>query len=317
MQQAGAFLRIRVRQALREVLRSGPVYGSVLVFAVIGAFLFFYFSQKNNHYIVYTYAGLLVLLLSVHMQRSDHRFVKLIAIKPYLIYFSEYATFLFPFFLITIIKSGQFFQMFSLIPVALISILKVNAMKSQLGKFPVFFTGTMNFEWKAGLRKTGWVLVMLWFGAMLITPIPYASVLLLWFMLLIVSSFYESDESRSMVEAFEVSERKLLWMKMRDHSLLFTVIILPVLFISALFFPQNWWISLFFICFSMLNIAVFVVSKYAVWGHEESHGSATMMNTFCLVGFFLPFLLPLPFFVLVRNYFRAKNQLKPLLHAYA
>jgi hypothetical protein len=308
-----ALLKIRVLQLYRELKAAGPLYGLILIGGFVTLlFLFLNSIAQFNGMLVWS-GVLITIVIMIHRNRGDHRFLKLYAQRPWLVYFSEYSVGLSFFVVASIFKTGSWLPVltyFFVMPVCFYSPRIVISSRSAVG---IGLTGRSNYEWKSGIRKSGLALVLLWILAMTLSAVPYASLILSWFILLVVSSFYEQHEYREMLESFERNSRKFIFHKVTQQTVFFLKIILPVALASIIFFPDRWLIWLFFVLFAMINIAVFVVSKYAVWESGSTHRSVSLINAFCMVSFFVPFLLPLPLFVLVRNYYIAANRLKPVL----
>lgn len=256
-------------------------------------------------------------IAGIHFSRKDHRFIELVAMDPYLIYLVEYGALLFPFIILSWIGFGQPLFMLTVIPVMAISFFKVQSKSVVSFSFSDWLITDTNFEWKAGMRKTGGVLIVIWLVALALTAVPFASIVALWFFLPVVASFYDEGEPREMVESYQLNAKEFIKRKLIDQLLSFLKPVIPVLVISIFFFPDRWWVLLLlFLVFSSLNISVFVLSKYAVWRPSEINRSGSILNTVCMLGLFLPFLLPLPILVLVRNYRKSVLNLNPMLHDY-
>ncbi|HMT29333.1 MAG TPA: hypothetical protein PKD91_08650 [Bacteroidia bacterium] len=301
---------------MREFKALGFFYSLILSVGIIGLFSFYFQTQVSSKNVLIGALVILFLIATLHFSRTDHQFIKLVAQNPPLVYLTEYGVCMFPFFILSWIQYGQPIILFSIFPLLLISFWNVRQKSmdpaSGLGKF----IPAKNYEWKAGLRQSGWLFVLLWAGALILVFVPFASLILLWFILLIISSFYDQGESQQMIESFELNQTRFLLNKIKIQLITFLIPAIPVLLLCLVFFPERWWVFILFMVFSVLNISVFVVSKYAVWRHGEINKSNSVVNGLCMVGFFLPFLLPLPVFVFVKNFRKSVINLKPLLNDY-
>ena len=178
------------------------------------------------------------------------------------------------------------------------------------------FIDTRNYEWLSGIRRTGWVLLMLLIIALILCPVVFAPLVVLWFILLIISVFYEQHESQEMLESHELTANRFLRTKIVKHSGMVFFPFLFILTLSTVFHPERWWVNLLFLLFSVLMIGVFIVTKYSVWGTPGNHKAGNITNSVCLVGLFIPFLLPLPIFIFVFNYKKSLRKLNPVLNDY-
>jgi hypothetical protein len=311
------FLLVRKAQVQREIRAMGILYTLLLVLLIIPALVFFYKSQQSDNGAVYALIALTVLVGVVHYTRQDHNFINSVAVSPAVIYFAEYITLMFPLMLMSLLAGKSLLILLLPAVIAGISFWRPVSGKYTSSLFLQFLVKDTNFEWKSGIRKYGVMLVILWILSMTLVWVPFAPLVVLWFFLLTLSSFYDEGESREMLESYQSGSRKLLYRKIADQVSVFILVILPVLLAACLFFPERWWIMLLFLVFGSLNISVFIVSKYAVWSPGSVNRSTSIVNTLCMLGLFLPFLLPLPIFVFIRNYHKAVNNLNPVLHDYS
>lgn len=316
MQTALAFLRIRLLQVFRELKAAGPLYALVLIGGFAAFLWLFYRSQTEPYYVHFWFGGIILLLFTIHLNRGDHRFVFLTVERPALVYLAEYTSVLLVFAFLSATALAEFYPFFFLAAAPLITLIKPGTIETSQIAIRVVMIENSNYEWRSGIRKSGLTIAVLWIIGLLLTPVPYASMLVVWFILLIVSSFYEQHENREMVESFRRSPALFLLYKIRQQLIPFILLVLPVMAASLFFFPERWWIWLLFLIFSFINIGVFVTSKYAVWEPGEVHRSSSLINSLCMVSFFVPFLLPLPMFVFFRNMSKSVARLKPLLYAY-
>ncbi len=310
------FLFVRKAQLLREIKALGLLYSLIVAGALLLLLTFFFKYQVAILNVAISGLLLAIIIVVIHFSRKDHRFIDLVAEVPFQIYMAEYAALVLPFALLSWIAFGQPLFFLVLIPVMLISLIRVKSKSNSNQGYSNRLISETNFEWHAGVRKTGGVLILIWLVALALTPIPFASIVALWFYLLTVSSFYDEGEPREMIEAYQVNSNIFIKAKLKSQIVSFLKPALPVLLISFLFFPDRWWVLLLFVVFCSVNIAVFVVTKYAVWSSGEVNRSGSIVNAMCMLGLFLPFFLPLPIVVLIKNYRKSLLNLNPLLHDY-
>ena len=311
-----AFIKIRLVQSFRELKALGFFYSAILLIGILALFSFYFQTQTTPTNVLFGSGFIVAVISSIHFSRSDHRFLLLVSSNPYSILFLEYFLLATPFVLLSVIRFGDVQPLLPLLIIPLIPLIKVIRQNSTQIIRPGNIIPLQNFEWKAGVRNTGWVFVVMWILAIALAAIPFASLVIIWFLLMIISSFYDQGEPVEMVEAFRLDSSKFLWRKISLHCKSFIVPALPIMILSAACNPDRWWVYLLFLAFSLLNIAVFVVSKYSVWRHSDLNRSNSIVNALCMIGLFLPFLLPLPIIVFVKNFRKALNNLHPVLHDY-
>ncbi len=314
--QAVSFLKVRKAQLLHELKALGFLYSLFLISGSVIAAFVFYKTQTNTKNVLYGLLALTFVVFSIHISRSDHRFISLISEKPFLIFLIEYGAFVMPFILLSIVGSGKIWMVLIMFPIVLISKMKKGFYKEATVSVIGNYVPSKLYEWKAGLRRVSWIFILLWLAALVLVFIPFVSILILWVMLMMVSGFYDHGESRDMIEGFRLNAGGFLVKKFVTHILMFQLFAVPVLLINLFIYPDKWWVVLLFLLFSCVNIMVFISSKYAVWQHAENNFTNSILNTICMIGLILPFLLPLPIIVLVRNYRKALLNLKPLLDDY-
>lgn len=315
MQQLN-FLLVRKAQLVREFKALGLFYSLLLITGMISFLFFFYKYQVTTNNALFSASFSTLVIFIIHISRKDHNFIYRVSLNPSLIFITEYFALLFPFLILSIAGISYPVFLISFSGAVLISFIPV---KSRT----FFSTGIVsrllpktNFEWKSGTRKTGILTALIYIASLALVAIPFASIIALWFLLLVTASFYDQGESREMIEAYELNAKKFLITKFKQQIILFMIPAFPILLISFLFFPDRWWFYLLFLVFAVMNIAVFVFTKYAVWRSSEINRSGSIVNTMCMLGLFLPFFLPLPIFVIIKNYRKSINNLNPLLHDY-
>jgi hypothetical protein len=147
-----------------------------------------------------------------------------------------------------------------------------------------------------------------------LAPFPYATLIFLWLLIASLASCYIEGEGREMVEAFRLGPLRFLRMKTILHMRLTLVLVLFPLVLHGLFQPRELIPILVFTVMAMLNSALFVVSKYAVWKPGQMGSVNEMIFSLAIISIVVPFLIPLPLFFLIRNTIRAKKNLTPWLH---
>jgi hypothetical protein len=311
-----AFLRLRMYQLLRESKALGWLY-SLILLSLVSALLYLagiYVRKPSGAAAVLAIVS--SLLFALHRNRTDHRFVASLTGRPWIIYFTEYAAIVLVLYVSGFLCSGDPVLPLVIFLVPFIAFVKPAEHAAGGNFFAARIPHESNFEWRSGIRKQGWLFPLLWLLSLLLAPVPFAPILLLWFMMLAVSSFYDEGESRSMLESAELPPVAFMRCKISGQLTAWSWISVPSLAVSAVFHPDRWWVLLLFIAFSTLMVSLFVTSKYAVYQPAEINRSNSLVHVMCMLGLFIPFLLPLPLVMLVRNYRKAISNLETHLYDY-
>jgi hypothetical protein len=171
------------------------------------------------------------------------------------------------------------------------------------------------YEWEAGVRKYLYAIITVWlFGFCLsfFTPVTPIAIGILG---LLIIDFYEENESWQMLISYQKSANRLLYYKLKQHLLLFTILILPLIVTFLLFHPVLWYI-LFVEYIVILSIHVYsIILKYAFY----SHGRSTINYGLLLIGLsvgLIPVTTPLLWIFSVYLFCKACTNLNLYLNDY-
>jgi hypothetical protein len=171
------------------------------------------------------------------------------------------------------------------------------------------------FEWKAGLRRYGWLLVALWSGAVAAAPfLPVLTLLLLWLFIATVSTFYQEGEPFAVLDSHALPARTFLRRKLGRHLRFGAWLTAPVLVLYTAFHPAHWWVVLLFFVLNLAQHACFITEKYALYRPAQRQ-PGSVMQALATLGVVVPFLAPLPVVLWWRNYRAALRNLKYYLDA--
>ncbi|MDR1056874.1 MAG: hypothetical protein LBL90_13940 [Prevotellaceae bacterium] len=98
--------------------------------------------------------------------------------------------------------------------------------------------------------------------------VPYASLVVIWILTLVFSSFYEENESLPVLLATEQPAGKFLKWKITTHLGLYLQFIIPAILVYSIINYQTWHIAVIVLLLCMLNFVFFIVSKYTVYLSE-------------------------------------------------
>lgn len=191
----------------------------------------------------------------------------------------------------------------------------------QFGKFVrevpvVYMIPAAAFEIRSGIRRHGSILLFLYASAWIGLLLPYASLASLWFFTVFFSDMYRYSEPEQILFIEERPARSFLFWKLRLNMKLFLCAIGPVCLVYLLIYPDQWWLAITFLVAITLNVALFVTTKYAYYWPNTKITAGQVPISLAMLSIFLPVLLPVILFFLIRNYLAACRNLNTYLYAY-
>ena len=314
LQLLQAFLKMRSSQLARAL--QGLSWYHILVLSSTAALLLLWLYRKMHElaFAGVAVAGALLLVFFVHTLRSDKRFVEHLTARHELIFFIEYSLLLLPLHIL-LLMTGHWLLIFPLEALLLlVSFLKLRIIaKTRVRSIP--FVHRQKFEWKAGIRKNFWHFIFIYAFGLLLTPYPIATFLVLWLLLVLVSSFYQECEPHTLLLLSGKGPVPFLSYKLRLQLLQYTVITFPLLLLHLIFQPAYALLALAAYTSLLLVLISLVLLKYAHYEATEKVTSAAMLpSALNLASPLLPFLLLFPIVSSMFNYRNAIQRLKPFLH---
>jgi hypothetical protein len=164
------------------------------------------------------------------------------------------------------------------------------------------------FEWIAGLRSNFPILVILAIIMIILSPVKLFAIAALFVFNVIILGFYSFFEPRIMLNPGQLSISKFLSSKVRFMIRAILITNLPILIVNSIFQPDVVWFNVFFLAGFLVMTVTGIYIKYA---HYRPSDSLPLSFDYLvlLVSVFVPFLLPLSFFILFSNLKKAKNNL--------
>lgn len=307
-----ALYTIRLKQGLRIVndLGIGRFLFLIIIYILVSFPLFLSAKQESGIRIAVTV--ILLLLLFIQTKRKDIRFLKSHVENYHLLLFVEYLLISIP--LVTGLLYFQEYLMLLLLVsgIALIGFVNRPTKTIVLNTFLQRLIPDECFEWKSGIRSSMLYLVPVWLAGLLtsfwIGSIPVALVIIG----IATLGFTENNEPLTLLQQFEKGPGKLLNFKIKNQLMLFSVITIPLLLVYLLLHIEYWYIAVaIYLIFLIVN-AYAILCKYAFY-QPNTRSAGQLFNIFGTVSAFLPFLLPVVLFLIIRFWFRSVSNLKPYL----
>ncbi len=303
-------LSIRFRQFARILEEIGVIY-VILLLVVLFPLSMGVLDKLAAIPPMWTAGITSVILLSIHLNRPDKDFVKLILHRPYVMYLSEYMLLTLPVW-IWLIYLGDWLAVGILI-LAIITIgvipftIRLRKRQSPLLRFPASFS--KHYEWVNGLRKSAYLMLPLYLVGLVLSGYTVAIPLVLFLLGLMTTDFYMDCEPRIFLELYGGNARSFLRKKIFHHLAIFWLCSMPLVILFLVFHYMYWYILL---------VVIFVVSVFPVLSITLKYASyqpniRLTQNSFTLglmVAFLcLPFTQPVPLVMTVIYYRRAVKNL--------
>ena len=306
-------LYIRLKQIKREADGLG-LY--LIVFIAIAAVLSLvtFFQYKNNQQAWYVVAVLSIACLAIHYTRKDKLFIYKQLNKPHLQIFLEYLILTLPFSITSLVTQNWF-----CFPLLVLALICISFLKFQFRHKAVFTNLSLlipasNFEWISGIRKQFIPFISLYLLALAFCWVRILPLFLLWFLTIIISSFYLENEPVHILRERNNTARKFLLDKIKINIKYILILYsLPVI-INAIFVREFLMITLLFIPVQIALLCFAVNLKYSTYKPQTNLLGNNV--AFSIVAMFsaMPYFLPILALLAIVYFYKAENNLKTYLH---
>lgn len=306
-------LYIRWRQINREINALGFYTLFFVAIAAVLAFVAYRQYELNNR------AWLIVLLLSafclgIQYIRRDKAFIYKHLNKPYLQLFAEYLLLTIPFSISSVITKNWFCFPLLLIVVGFIPFLKFQIKQRAVLKNLSSIIPAKHIEWISGFRKQYVGFICLYLLALAFCWVRIFPLLLLWFITVMISSFFLENEPVHILRAGHKTARRFLTEKLMA-SIKYVLLLnsLPVI-IHALLVPEFLLISLLFVPVQLALVNFAICLKYSSYRPATSQQGNNIAFSIIAILSAVPYFLPVPVIFAFFYFFRAEKNLKTFLH---
>lgn len=310
-----AFLYFRLRQFNKFIREIPVIYLIILTGILLIAGIALYELAKELKGGLIIGASLLVLLSLLQIKRKDYHFIFLAEEKGWKVFCLDYLLLSLPVIVILLLHFHWYISLGILVGCMGISHLKQPFHRTNKGRTPPRWVPAKAFEVRSGIRQYGGLLLVLYASAWIGLLIPFASLVSLWFFTVFIADMFRHSESEQILFSQEQSAKRFLHRKLTLNLKLFLCIIAPVCIVYLLLYPDHWWLILSFLVASMMNVSLFITTKYAYYWPNTKITGGQIPITIALVSIFLPVFLPVTLFFLIKNYLAASRNLKTYLYA--
>lgn len=303
-------LQIRWRQARKELKGAGAMYGVVLLLLAccLAAFLYTQFSKPVNTLVFVSI--IVAAVLSLHISRQDKAFIFQHLEQPVAAVYTEYLLVTLPF--IASLWFTPYWHTFLLMQMAFYGIahIRISPVRKTGWKILSQWIPPRDFEWIGGMRKAAVWILFFYIAALSLSWLIVAPLVCLWLITIQVTSFYLECEPLSMLWSRTDTPAQLIHSKIKRHCAMLLLLSLPVLLLHSLLCPGMLFISLGFLLAQMLLLVFAILLKYTTYTPGKTITGNHIILGLAALSIAIPFLLPVPFFMSIRNYGRALAQLK-------
>ena len=312
-----AMALIRWKQFYRTLWQIGVFRVAILLVFFLFLFAAVYVVSEERQKAAIICGIWICLIVYIHASRLDKIFLCINVGFDKWIYGFEYFILSIP-LMICLLLRRQWLPVLCLIFFSLgIGLLKINR-KKQRRTFNTFlqqYIPSDMYEWKAGVRQNLIVLMIVWLLG-LCTAFFVASVPIAMFLIgLLMTGFYQSIESWQILLSYQKNANQLLFYKIRQHSLFYTILNLPLIMLFMIFHLELWYIPVveFIILFSIHIYSI--VLKYAFYSQDRRSVRSVLMLLGMLIGL-NPLLTPALWLFTIYLFLKARINLYPYLNDY-
>ena len=310
-----SILKIRAKQLVRQLEGIG-IFRFLFLVGLAGFLFYILFKQlglASNHY--YITAGYGLLILSIHLQRSDKQFLKIVTTHTQKVYYSEYLVLSIP-LILGIVYYRLWIDLLLLFLMILITgFIDFTPRATNRHNRFIRLIPDDSYEWKSGVRKgfVGIIFILIagiggnfFFEA----AIPIAILVLS----LLVINFYQTGEPEIFLIIKETGVKQFLKEKIVEFIIQFTLLVSPLVLLFILFYPGFWFIPFVELLMIYFVFIYVVLLKYAFYIPNEKLIASQTLSAIGALSLLLPFMLPVTWLLSVRFYYKSLSNLKPFLY---
>lgn len=311
-----ALIKIRFKQLYRGIIGIGLIRMIFLIglLGFVATFMFIHLSKIPNAYYI-TVVYLLIVTL-IHIRRQDKLFLKSHFVNYKLIYLAEYFLIIIPVLFCLVYHFQWILAVSVLVGIGVIVNYDFKPIPRSLNTKIQQFIPHDCFEWKAGIRKTLFLIIVIWIIG-LGTSFFIGSVPIVIFIFGIIPlSFYEKGEPYQMILAYEMSTNKFLFYKVKLQIILFSILTIPLMVVFLIFHFEMWYIPVVeYFLFISLHV-YFILTKYAFYEPNSKSAAAQLFGSFGAIGTIIAVFIPIVWLLSIWFYFKSREKLNFYLNDY-
>lgn len=308
-------LKIRFKQLSRELDDLGVFYGLFYLALGIIFILVSYklYQQPENAYL--PALAVVAVVFYIHNIRKDKQFVFLHLINPISTIFIEYLVFTLPFTFPALLSKQYYYFPLIILFIFLIANLNYKFKIKKPNVKPSLFIHAKSFELISGIRQYYPVFIFTYLLAISFCWLSFLPLFFLWILTTLIISFYQECESLNVLKTGGETSGEFLKNKIVSQSKFLILLFTPILFINLFFNSEFWYVNIIFLILQLLILAFAILYKYSVYEPNKNFSGSSIIVSFVSLSGLIPFLLPIPLIMCIRNLSKAKQNLKRYIHA--
>jgi len=171
-----------------------------------------------------------------------------------------------------------------------------------------------DFEWLSGVRKNYIAVIGLYSLALAFSWFRILPLFLLWFLTVVISSFYTEYESLQILREQAKSPRNYLLFKLKKSTIYILLLYLPVIIINSIFNSEYLLINLLFIPVQIAILHYAITLKYTSYKPNKSQPGNNIPLAIVSISSALPYFLPIPAILSFVYFYKAAKNLKNYLN---
>ncbi len=286
----GILIKIRWRQAKRMIFELGSY--AVFLLLILLAFIIYTFyihrDEKASELLILLFG---VSIFIIHQSRKDKDFL-IKHVPNYQLEMSlEYLMLVLPFTTASLYFFHAWPMVLLVIWLIIVPYINIVSNQKKYNNFIKYIPASM-FEWKSGVRKSFVPLVFLYVCALASSWFKILPLIILWFICVIVLSFYDENETLEVLHEYAITSKGFLHRKLKDHLTFVLLFFTPILLINIFFNIEYALIIILFMLAYCTIVAFGITSKYkhyipSISVMKNSNFTSVIALICALPGFFI------------------------------
>jgi hypothetical protein len=307
------YLGFRAKQLFRILKDIGLghliILTPILFIGILGVLQFILTSHN------FTIASLLLFSLAGnHWNRKDRFFLEQLSIPIFVIFCLDYLIICSPFIACFVFWAKWQNLIVLAIGLCILALVKppyhkgIN--KKTIHFFPLEWIPIELFEWRTGLRKNTWLFILFYLVGLGLSFYPITTPIFIFLMAWGATTFFQFFENKDLLLAVN-HDTKLLQKKTLGSLKIFNLLMLPHYLLFVFFNPQPIYLGVLAIVtiIAQLILVFSIAMKYKTYSFHEHKVYNSLPLAIFLACWMLPFLWPIPIFMLLHFWKKAKENL--------
>jgi hypothetical protein len=308
-----SLLYIRLKQLKREIDGLSLYIIPIIAIAAYIAFVTFKEFQKGQN-AIYIIIALSLLCLSIQLSRKDKTFVFKHIDNPHLQIFFEYVVLTLPFSISCMATKSCYCYPLLLAILFCIPLLKFEFRQRTTFKKLSNIISATNFEWLSGCRKQYISIIFLYLFAIAFCWLKILPLFLLWFLTIIILSFYSECESIQVLREGNKAPKHFLIAKLKACIIYVLILYTPIVIVNSFFNPDFLIINFLFIPIQISLLGFAICFKYSSYTPNKAKIGNSVPFSIVALCSALPHFLPIPTILFCIYFYKAEDNLKQYLH---